>query len=87
MAEIEGIEIGMEEFEQDTVPEGPFGRKMEYSELQEEIIENVVVNMHRVQPDEEPHEEIKGVDIRSDEINARKAFMYFNDQELQKGRF
>jgi hypothetical protein len=63
MAEIDAIDVGMNEFEQESVPDGPFGRKTQYSELQEEIIENVVVNLHRAQQDEEPQEEIKGIDI------------------------
>jgi hypothetical protein len=84
MAEIGSIYVGMDEFERDIVPDGPFGKPVKYSELKEEIIENVVTNIHRIQPDEEPQEEIKGLDIRTDEINARKAFMYFNDQQLQR---
>ena len=69
---------------------GPFGRPVEdTNELKDEIIESLGKPMNYEHINEEietPSDNVK-VEITTDEISARKAFLYFNDkQEAKEGK-
>jgi hypothetical protein len=69
------------------LPEGPFGRPADpEDEIKEEIIESIGPNTNFDVKNEDieiPDDSIQA-EISTDEINARKAFLYFNEQELRR---
>lgn len=78
---------GLDDTITNDLPEGPFGRPVEpEDEIKEEIIESIGPNSNFEIKNEEieiPDDTIQA-EISTDEINARKAFLYFNEQEQRR---
>lgn len=90
--EVEEIEVKMddvidEEEKEEYQLKGPFEQpQIEHQELKEEIIESISSrpNFEARNDEIEIPDETGQTEINTDEINARKAFLYFNDQEMRK---
>lgn len=89
MADVEEISVHMEDLEDSKlgagISEGPFGRPVDSeSEIQEIVLESIgkAPNYEAKNDEIEVVEDSILTDVRTDEVHAAKAFMYFKEQQL-----